>query len=277
MIRPADENREESHYDVTVPADAVNNISGQVLITIVMGDSPAEEAGIQAGDLVTTVNGDTLSSTMPSIDLIERTQSSANQEMVWTILRDGEIRQITVTPRDESGQGQVGASIQSAFRTSDGVQIYEANPQQELTPKPLGEAVVFGFTRTYEIFELIVTLPAQIINGAVSAEEARPVSIVGISQIGGSIVQQSVQERNPSIALNFMALISIFLGITNLLPIPALDGGRIVFVLIEMVRGKPVPPHIEAQIHYIGMALLLLLGVIVIIYDIVNPLDLLVQ
>jgi regulator of sigma E protease len=242
-----------------------------------MGDSPAEEAGIQAGDLVVTVNGEALNSANPTADLIERTQASANQQMRWSLLRDGDIRQVTVTPRGDSGQAQVGVGIQSVYRIADGVQLYEANPQQELTPKPLGEAVAFGFTRTYEVLELIVTLPAKLINGVISAEEARPVSIVGISQIGGSIVEQSIQERNPSIALNFMALISIFLGITNLLPIPALDGGRIMFVLIEMVRGKPVPPHIEAQIHYIGMALLLLLGVIVIIYDIVNPLDLIVQ
>ena len=157
------------------------------------------------------------------------------------------------------------------------MQFNEATPQQQLTPKPPGEAIAFGFSQTYEILELIVTLPAKLINGVISPEEARPVSVVGISQIGGSILQQSIAEGNPSIVLHFMGMISIFLGATNLLPIPALDGGRILFVIIEMVRGKPVPPHIENQIHYIGMALLLLLGVIVIFYDIFNPLDLLVQ
>ena len=71
--------------------------------------------------------------------------------------------------------------------------------------------------------------------------------------------------------LNFVALISIFLGISNLLPIPALDGGRIVFVIIEMLRGKPVKAKTEARIHQIGIMLLLALGAVVMIYDLINP------
>ena len=71
--------------------------------------------------------------------------------------------------------------------------------------------------------------------------------------------------------LNFIALISIFLGISNLLPIPALDGGRIVFVLLEMLRGKPINPKIEARVHQIGIMLLLVLGVIIMIIDLLDP------
>ncbi|MCA9914204.1 MAG: site-2 protease family protein, partial [Anaerolineae bacterium] len=78
----------------------------------------------------------------------------------------------------------------------------------------------------------------------------------------------------PSIILDFLGLVSIFLGFTNLLPFPPLDGGRVVFVLIEMVRGKPVPIQVENLVYRIGIALLLGLGVIVIIYDIINPLNL---
>ncbi len=273
MLRPAD----ETQYEVTLPASALESISGLVRVTTIVEDTPAAEAGIQAGDLISAINGEPLNNTDPTTFLVERIQASVNEPVRLSVLRDGQIREITVTPRDAQNGGQVGIGIQPAFRSANGVQFNEATPQQQLAPKPLGEAVVFGFSQTYDILELIVTLPAQLINGVISPEQARPVSVVGISQIGGSILQQSVAERNPSVALHFMGMISIFLGITNLLPIPALDGGRIVFVIIEMVRGKPVPPHIENQIHYIGMALLLLLGVIVIFYDIFNPLDLFVQ
>ena len=76
------------------------------------------------------------------------------------------------------------------------------------------------------------------------------------------------------VCLVFLSLISIFLGITNLLPLPALDGGRIVFVVIEMIRGKPISRRIETRIHHIGFALLLGLGVIIIIYDILKPVSL---
>jgi len=71
--------------------------------------------------------------------------------------------------------------------------------------------------------------------------------------------------------LNFIAIISIFLGISNLLPFPSLDGGRIVFVVIELLRGKPVDAKTEARIHQLGIMLLLALGLVIMIYDLVNP------
>jgi regulator of sigma E protease len=160
------------------------------------------------------------------------------------------------------------------FETNDGVRFMNANPQVELIPQSLGFAVQYGFVRTWNTFKLMASIPAQIINGTISPEEARPVSIVGISQIGGKFLQQSIREGSPSRVLEFIALISIFLGATNLLPLPPLDGGRIVFVIIEIVRGKPVPVHIENMVYRVGIALLLALGVVVIIYDIINPLAL---
>jgi regulator of sigma E protease len=105
---------------------------------------------------------------------------------------------------------------------------------------------------------------------SLSGKDARPISIIGISKIGGEFLQRSLQE-GPGLMLNFMALISIFLGISNLLPIPALDGGRIVFVLLEIVRGKAIHPRAEARIHQIGIMVLLVLGVIVMVYDLINP------
>ena len=71
--------------------------------------------------------------------------------------------------------------------------------------------------------------------------------------------------------LHFVALISIFLGISNLLPIPALDGGRIVFVLLEVLRGRPVDPKIEARVHQIGILLLMALGLVLMAYDLISP------
>jgi regulator of sigma E protease len=121
---------------------------------------------------------------------------------------------------------------------------------------------------------LIVSIPGQLIQGKIDPEQARPVSIVGISQFGGRLLQQSVEQGTPTIILNFFALVSIFLGFTNLLPIPALDGGRVVFALVEIARGKPVPPEIEGRIHMVGLIILLLLGVMVIFLDIFRPVTL---
>jgi regulator of sigma E protease len=103
-------------------------------------------------------------------------------------------------------------------------------------------------------------------------EENRIVSIVGVSQLGGEFLQESIEQDRPIVILNYIALISIALGVTNLFPIPALDGGRILFVLIEIIRGKPIAPEREGIIHLIGLAFLLSIGIIFILNDIFNPL-----
>jgi regulator of sigma E protease len=84
-------------------------------------------------------------------------------------------------------------------------------------------------------------------------------------------LQQSIEWRLAFPALQTAALISLALGLTNLLPLPALDGGRILFVLIETVRGRRVPPEREAVIHFIGMMILVGLMLLVMLQDVLNP------
>jgi regulator of sigma E protease len=110
-----------------------------------------------------------------------------------------------------------------------------------------------------------------VISGALKPEDARPVSIVGMSQIGGAVIQESIQQGRVAPILDFIATISVALGFFNLLPIPALDGGRIVFVVIEIVRGRPIAPEREGLVHLIGLALLLSLSVLIILNDVINP------
>jgi regulator of sigma E protease len=121
---------------------------------------------------------------------------------------------------------------------------------------------------------MVLRLPIELISGRLSAEEARPVSIVGISTIGGQFLAESIQEDRPTMFLSYIALISIALGVTNLLPLPALDGGRIVFVLLEIVRGRPIKPEFEGVVHLVGLALLLSVAVVFILNDIINPITL---
>lgn len=118
---------------------------------------------------------------------------------------------------------------------------------------------------------MVLRLPIDLLSGRLTPEEARPVSIVAISNIGGQIFAESIQQNQPTLILNYIALISIALGVTNLLPLPALDGGRIVFVLLEIVRGRPIKPEFEGVIHLVGLALLLSVAVVFILNDIINP------
>ena len=123
----------------------------------------------------------------------------------------------------------------------------------------------------WEIVSLTVQVPAMLINGDITPSEARPVSVVGISQIAGQAAEVSVSNNNLFPILNMIAFISVALGFTNLLPIPALDGGRILFVLVEAIRGRRIEPEREGMVHVVGMLVLLGLMVLLIVQDIVNP------
>jgi len=139
-------------------------------------------------------------------------------------------------------------------------------------PQSIPVAARYAVERIVDVFRTIFSIPGEIIRGTAAPESLRLTGPLGISQAGGVFLQESIQQERPSIMLEFMALISLALGFTNLLPIPALDGGRIVFVLIELVRGRPIAPEREGMVHLVGLALLLSLMVVVVLNDIANPL-----
>lgn len=261
-------------YEIEVVAQG--QVTAYVLVTGVAQGSPASEAGLQAGDLIWGVNGEPLPFDMPVDYLIALATEQAGQEVFLLVERAGERLEIPLVPRQNppANQGRIGISIASQYGSSDGLSWGMAQNQEELVPLDLFSAISYGFNRTGEVLATIVSIPSQLVAGTISPEEARPVSIVGISQVGGQFLQQSINEGTPVLMLNFFALVSIFLGFTNLLPLPPLDGGRVLFVLIEMLRGKPVPFHIENLVYRVGITFLLGLGVLVIFYDLINPLSL---
>jgi regulator of sigma E protease len=95
--------------------------------------------------------------------------------------------------------------------------------------------------------------------------------MVGISEILAFTLQQSIEWGMAFPVLETASLISLALGLTNLLPLPALDGGRILFVLIEAVRGRRVAPEREAMFHFVGLVILVSLMAFVMLQDLVNP------
>jgi regulator of sigma E protease len=260
------------NYDVTFTDDVA--FKPLVLITAVQEDSPAEDANLQSGDLILSVNGNAFPTAMDPVDeLIRLTNDNAGKIVELTIRRDGEEFTLNLTPRlnPPPNSGRMGIGITSFYEGFGGTLYGWASSQEELIPRSLGGAIEHGFSRFFEVVGLIINLPSQLIEGTISPEEARPVSVVGISQVGGQFLQQSIRDNTPGLILDFLALISIFLGVTNLLPLPPLDGGRILFVVIEIIRGKPVPVELEYNIYRIGMIFLLSLGALIILYDIFNP------
>ena len=263
-------------YDVRVRPNFAQR-AGFVQMMSVEDESPAFDAGMEPRDLVSHINHRPIPASDPAAVLEEAARAYEGRAMPLTIWRqdeDGASKrlEITVVPRvnPPEGLGRLGVVIRSQFAVGDDTRFADGGYKTELIPQRVSAAVRHSLRITANTFKLIASIPGRLLDGSLSGEDARPISIIGISKIGGEFIQRSLQE-GPGVLLNFIALISIFLGITNLLPIPALDGGRIVFVLIEMVRGKPIDPQTEGRIHQIGIVILLALGVLVMIYDVINP------
>ncbi len=139
------------------------------------------------------------------------------------------------------------------------------------------ETALLGLNMTWYQSKQLVLLPIQLIKGTVNTDQTRFVGPKGMYDIyaqSRELDQESASSSSPDANVNtlwLLASISVALGITNLLPFPALDGGRILFVLPELLFRKRVPAKYENAVHMIGFLLLLILMVIVTAQDILHP------
>ena len=241
------------------------------LIVTVAEGAPADQAGLEGGDLVVAFNGEPINSIEA---LQETTNAHLDEEVTLTVLRGDEELDVTLMPRSTppAGEGAMGIGINTAARNPDLGVAYHDGAQTVLVPLSFGDAVSYSLNRIGTVISTIASIPAELIRGTADPDSLRLTSPLGISQAGAVFLQESIEQNQPAIILEFMALISLALGLTNLLPIPALDGGRILFVLIELVRGRPISPEREGVVHFVGLALLLSLMVVVLLNDIANPL-----
>jgi regulator of sigma E protease len=238
-------------YMLGTPAVEISNVNP---------NSPAEEAGIQAGDVILAVNGVRAENSNIIITIVN---DNLGEALPVLVERDGEQVLLMVTPRRP---GEFNPEVEGPI----GVGLRFSATGDRLARSPL-EAAQESVASVWEIISLTVRVPAMLISGEITPQEARPVSVVGISQIAGEAAETSINNNTLFPILNMVAFISVALGFTNLLPIPALDGGRILFVLIEAVRGRRIEPEREGMVHIVGMLVLLGLMVLLIVQDIVNP------
>jgi regulator of sigma E protease len=230
--------------------------------------SPAQKAGLQAGDIILAIDGRPLeASDMYGINeevdfLIEDAKAKAGQEIVLKMRRDGSEITIPVTPRlpedIPQDSGAIGIGL-GRIPTSERISI------------SAGRALVIGARTVGDVIWQTLNVPLMLIRNDIELEDARPLGPVGISQIAGITAERSANEEDGFPILWFAGVISVALGFTNLLPLPALDGGRILFVLIEAVRGRRIEPEREGLVHMVGMLVLLGLLVLITIQDLINP------
>jgi regulator of sigma E protease len=233
----------------------------QVTIPAVMAGSPAEAAGIQSGDVIVQVNGRVVDDN--STIVVEEVSGSAGVPVEFLLLRNGEQISLSVTPRSP---GEYDAEEDGPT----GIQLALESTGENISVGPV-RSLVRSVETIYDIIARTLQAPVMLIRGEISGDEARPVSVVGISQLAGLAAEETAVNQDLFPILWFTGIISVALGFTNLLPIPALDGGRIMFVLIEAVRGRRIEPEREGMVHLVGMLVLLGLMVLIIIQDIVNP------
>jgi regulator of sigma E protease len=233
----------------------------------VVPGTAAEEAGLQPRDVILAVDGERLEEGPANLQRI--IQAAPDRPLDLTVLRDNREMTVTVVPRPRECQpDEPGCVAGSGFL---GITMSLWPDRTSLHYYNLLEAAQASVTDLAAIVQAIVTLPMQLVKGTVTIQEARPVSVVGASQILTFFLQESLEWKMAFPVLRGAALISLALGLTNLLPLPAFDGGRILFVLIEAVRGRRVAPEREAVIHFIGMVILIVLMGLVMFYDIINP------
>ncbi|AIQ59190.1 RIP metalloprotease RseP [Paenibacillus borealis] len=206
---------------------------------------PAQEAGLQKGDIVVSVNGEAIGGDYQK--MISLTSASKGKEMKWTLQRGDETLNVAMIPRSMEGEegGKVGIT-----------------PELPTRKAGVGETITKSGTAMVDTTKLIFIGFKQLINKFNMDDISGP---VGTFQLTGQIAQQGIQYLT-----YWAAILSLYLGIFNLLPIPALDGSRLVFLGVEALRGKPVDPSREGMVHFVGFALLFLVMIAVTYNDILR-------
>ncbi len=231
--------------------------SGPVKIVEVAPNSPAEAAGLQPDDLILAVDDVEIDG---SGTLQQTIYASLDQEISLTYQRGTAVDSVALVPRSDPppNEGAIG------------ILMTNPNPTRRVPP---WEALGLGSVAVVEQSRAILTLPARLLEGSIAPDEARLVGYKGMFDIYQELRDVETPEGAPTGigTLFFFASITVSLGLLNLLPIPALDGGRILFTLPEIFLRRRIPPNYEALINMVGLAMLLLLMLYINIQDFVNP------
>lgn len=242
--------------------------TNRVLISSLTPEGPAAQAGFQDGDILVSGNGQPIHNYDELRVIVD---ANENKPVVFLVDRKGQQVELTVIPRltrlnDQEERIMIGVGLGVPFRSANS----------------FTETLDLGARYAYLNVRTLISLPAQMLRGTLAPEQGRLIGLKGIYDVFEQTVSHDVQASTsapvsadpvdqPIRTLDLIASLSISLGIFNLFPFPALDGGRILFLLPELIFRRRVPHRLENLVHGMGMALLLMFMIYVNVRDFVDP------
>lgn len=219
------------------------------LLGEIMDGGPASEAGLRAGDLIVAIDGEPVAD---GAQFIEKMQSAPGRSLQLEVLRAGQRMQLAVTPRAEASGDRMVGRIRAQVDMSSAMVMVDAPPL---------DAVARAARKTWDTSVMTLTMLGKMLTGEAS-----------LKNITGPITIADYAGQTARVGwisfLSFMAFISISLGVMNLLPIPVLDGGHLLYYALELFSGRPLPDHISALAQRAGIGLLMVLMAVAMFNDI---------
>jgi regulator of sigma E protease len=219
------------------------------LLGEIMAGGAAADAGLRSGDLVMAVDGKPVADGARFIELM---QAAPGRRLELDVLRDGQVVRLPVTPRAEGSGDRMVGRIRAQVDMSSAMVIVDAPPV---------EAVARAVRKTWDTSAMTITMLGKMLMGEAS-----------LKNITGPITIADYAGQTARVGwisfLSFMAFISISLGVMNLLPIPVLDGGHLLYYALELFSGRPLPDHISALAQRAGIGLLMVLMAVAMFNDI---------
>ena len=246
--------------------------TSKVLIASVVPESSAATAGFKDGDILVSGNGQPITNYEQLRQIID---SNVDKPINFVVNRNGEEIKLAATPHMNATEkrAMIGVGLGVPFKQRASI----------------GETLGLGAQYTGYSVRALISLPAQLLRGTLPAEQGRIIGLKGIYDVLQQSVSHDVEASNNSTSnspatgtasnpidqpvrtLELLASLTISLGVFNLFPFPALDGGRIIFILPELIFRRRVSPQVENFVHGMGMAFLLLFMLYVNVMDFINP------
>jgi len=229
-----------------------------IIIKGIEPGSPAQEAGFELGDKIVSLDGEKVNDVQVYIDSVK---AKAGSTIILEVIRAGELMQLSVVPRENPGpsKGAIGVAIGYELSVSDYDNVFYPAWQMPFRGTKVGLEEAYNWTK--EMF----TGLAQMVGGIFSGHVPEVMGVVGMYGVTKTVAAEGILPL-----IKFMGILSINLAVINILPFPALDGGRLAFIMLEKVIGRKIKPKIEAYINMAGMVVLLSLMALVTVADVLR-------